>query len=130
MCGACGRTVVADPVFPGGRTVRGNLIAGQIMDQLCSSLPGRVKVAGQPDGFLVAATGRPQALCATVAQAWAAVHAAAPTAVAGLDLDRIPAEIEARYRADPEHALLRAVVASAREVLTPEARPPNARTRR
>jgi hypothetical protein len=109
--------VVADPVFPGGRTVRANLIAGQIIDQLCSSLPGRVKIAGHPDGFLVSAPGRGQALCATVAEAWAAVHAAAPTAALILHQDL--AVLEARYRASPEHALLHAVVATAREILTP-----------
>ena len=70
MCGACGRVVVADPVFPDGRTLRGNLIAAQLITALCA---GRIKVAGRPEGFVVSAPGRRQVLCATVAEVWDAI---------------------------------------------------------
>lgn len=113
MCGACGQVVVADPVFPDGRTTRGNLIAAQLLDALCAPLPGRIKVAGRPDGFLVSAPGRRQALCATVAQVWTAVLALAPDAAAVLD--PVPPEILRRYAS--EHALRDAVLA----VLSPTA---------
>lgn len=70
MCGACGRVVVADPVFPGGRTLRGNLIAAQLVTALCA---GRITVAGRAEGFVVSAPGRGQVLCATVAEVWTAI---------------------------------------------------------
>lgn len=70
MCGACGRVVVADPVFPDGRTLRGNLIAAQLITALCAN---RVKVAGRQEGFAVSVPGRAQVLCATVAGVWAAI---------------------------------------------------------
>src|SRR5579875_3211376 len=109
MCGACGQVVVADPVFPGGRTTRGNLIAAQIIDALCAGLPGRIKVTGRPDGFVVSAPGRRQSLCATVAEVWTAVRAAAPSAVFD-----VPPEVAARYAG--EQALLDAIVTTARTV--------------
>src|SRR5690349_3444425 len=113
MCGACGRPLAADPAFPDGRTTRGNLIAAQIINQLCSSLTGRVKVAGLPDGFVVSAPGRGQALCATVSEAWAAVFAAAPASVAVLETT--PDGLEARYSGGIEHRMLEAVIAMGRE---------------
>ncbi|MGW4488336.1 hypothetical protein ACWEOE_31370 [Amycolatopsis sp. NPDC004368] len=103
MCGACGRTVVTDPVFPAGRSTRGNLIAGQMLDALCAGT--RIRVSGQPDGFAVTPPGRRPLSCATVAEVWAAVLAAAPGTVVMLT-----AELEARYRA--ELPLLQAVVAA------------------
>lgn len=110
MCGACGRPVTADPVFPDGRTTRGNLIAAQIINQLCPSAPARVKVVGHAEGFLVSAPGRPQELCWTVAEAWAAVLAADPAA--GLGLERAPDELRPRYCGTGDHPLLEAVTAA------------------
>jgi hypothetical protein len=101
MCGACGRTVSADPVFPGGRTTRGNLLAGQMIDRLCAVRTGWVRVAGSTEGFVVSAPGRRQAGCPTVADAWRAVLTAAPTASG--TLHAVPDELHARYRG--EHAL-------------------------
>ncbi|MCH6472393.1 hypothetical protein [Sinomonas terrae] len=112
MCGVCGRAVVADPVFPEGRTTRGNLIAAQMIAGLCPPLAGRVKVAGLAAGFAVTASGGRQALCATVGEAWAAVFAAAPAA---LGLEDVPKELEARYPAVAERLLLQAVIAAGRE---------------
>jgi hypothetical protein len=103
MCGVCGQMVVADPVFPGGRTLRGNLIAAQLINQLCA---GRIKVAGRSEGFVVSAPGRRPVLCSTVADVWTAIRAAAPTAVFD-----VPPEIAARYAG--EQALLDAIVATA-----------------
>lgn len=103
MCGACGQVVVADPVFPDGRTLRGNLIAAQLIEALCA---GRIKVAGRSEGFVVSAPGRRPVLCATVAEVWTAVRAAAPSAVFD-----IPPEIADRYTG--ERALLDAIIANA-----------------
>jgi hypothetical protein len=113
MCGACGRTVVADPVFPGGRTTRGNLIAGQIIDRFCgAAAPGRVRVTGRTDGFVISAPGRRQTLCATVGAVWTAVLTAVP---ATLDvLESIPDDVTSHYADSPENALLTAVVESGR----------------
>jgi hypothetical protein len=103
MCGACGQVVVADPVFPDGRTTRGNLIAAQIIEALCA---GRIKVAGRSEGFVVSAPGHRPVLCATVAEMWTAVRAAVPAAVFD-----VPPEIADRYAG--EQALLDAIVATA-----------------
>jgi hypothetical protein len=113
MCGACGRPVAADPVFPEGRTTRGNLIAAQMIAALCLPLAGRVKVAGLADGFAITAPARPQAQCPTVGEAWAALLAAAPDAVAVLD--NVPDGLQARYRDPIEQRLLEAVIAAGRE---------------
>jgi hypothetical protein len=113
MCGACGRPVAADPVFPEGRTTRGNLIAAQMIAALCPPLAGRVKVVGLADGFVVSAPGRPQALCATVGEAWAALFTAAPAAVAVLD--DVSDGLAARYRDPIEYRRLEAVIAAGRE---------------
>ncbi|MEW2508027.1 MULTISPECIES: hypothetical protein [unclassified Amycolatopsis] len=103
MCGACGRTVVPDPVFPAGRSTRGNLIAGQLLDALCAAAANRIRVAGHADGFTVTLPGRRPVSCATVADVWSAVLAAAPGTTGTPS-----AELEARYRT--ELPLLRAVV--------------------
>jgi hypothetical protein len=104
MCGACGRTVVADPVFPDGRSTRGNLIAGQILDALCAAAGNRIRVTGGPAGFTASIAGRP-VRCATVAEVWTVVLAAAPDTPS-----TPPPELEARYRT--ERRLLRAIAAS------------------
>lgn len=109
MCGACGRSVVTDPVFPDGRTTRGNLIAGQIIDALCAAAGNQLRVAGRPDGFTVSMPGRQPVPCATVADVWSTVLAAAPaTTVAPT------AELAARYRT--ESRLVGAIVTVATAV--------------
>ncbi|MFI5614451.1 hypothetical protein [Amycolatopsis sp. NPDC051903] len=109
MCGACGRTVATDPVFPDGRTTRGNLIAGQILDALCAAARNRIRVAGRPDGFAVSLPGRQPVPCATVADVWSAILATAPATAT-----TPTAELEARYRT--ESRLVRAIVAAANAV--------------
>jgi hypothetical protein len=91
--------VVADPVFPDGRTTRGNLIAGQIIDALCAAAHNRIRVTGRTDGFTVSIPGRRPVPCPTVTDVWSAVLAAA-------------AELEARYRT--ESRLLHAIVTALR----------------
>lgn len=120
MCGACGRQVAADPVFPEGRTLRGNLIAAQMINQLCSSVTPRVKVGGHADGFVVALPGRRQELCATVGEAWAAVFAAAPARA--VVLESLPDEQGGRFGGRPEHRLLQAVIAAGQEAARPVSR--------
>ena len=113
MCGACGRTVTADPVFPAGRTTRGNLIAARMIGELCASAAGRATVVGQADRFIVSAPGRQQTLCATVGEAWDAVFSLAPSSA--LLLDAVPEELEEKYRGSGAQQLLGAVVAAGRE---------------
>lgn len=115
MCGACGRPVAEDPVFPDGRTTRGNLIAAQMIAELCPSLTGRVKVMARPDGFVVSAPGGQQTVCATVGAVWAVLHSLAQDA--GALLEPALAGLEERYRRAGEHRLLEAVAASGRSQL-------------
>ena len=122
MCGACGRHVAADPVFPEGRTLRGNLIAAQMINELCSSVTPRVKVGGHADGFVVSQPGRRQELCSTVGEAWAAVFAAAPARAVVLDglpdeQEGLPDEQEGRHGGRAEHRLLQAVIAAGLEAV-------------
>lgn len=106
MCGACGRTVIADPVFPAGRTTRGNLIAGRILDALRAPWGNGIRVTGRPDGITVTLPGRRPVPCATVADVRSAVLAAAPATAT------TPTELAARYRT--ETRLLRAIVTASR----------------
>lgn len=106
MCGACGHAVVVDPVFPSGRTLRGTLIAAQVITRLAGSSPG-LSVIGVTDGFVVRVPGRQQQVCTTVADAWLALdHFVAhdPRLSAG------SAECEAHYVAAGHGALFDAVL--------------------
>ena len=105
---------MADPVFPGGRTTRGNLLAGQIIDALCAAAHNRIRVTGRPEGFTVSIPGRRPVTCATVADVWSAVFAASP-ATASVTFPTV--QLEARYRT--ESRLLRAVVAASTVAASP-----------
>ncbi len=72
MCGACGRTVVADPVLGPVRTMRDQLLVAQTVNALVSR-PGApvVRVAGS--GWVVAGRTGSSAACDTVEQLWSAV---------------------------------------------------------
>lgn len=73
MCGACGRTVVADPVLGPVRTMRQHLIVAQTVNDLCRSWPGVPKVAATGSGWLVVSpTGAFEAV-STVEALWTAV---------------------------------------------------------
>ncbi|WP_445156070.1 hypothetical protein ACTWLI_07865 [Arthrobacter sp. Hor0625] len=73
MCGACGQTVVADPVLGPVRTMRQHLIVAQTVNDLCRSWPGAPKVAATGGGWLVSRpTGAIEAV-STVEALWTAV---------------------------------------------------------
>ena len=87
MCGACGRTVVADPVLGPVRTTRDLLLVAQVVNAAASRLPGGpvVRVAGS--GWVVAGRTGSTTACDTVGQLWAAVissGAASPDAAVRL----------------------------------------------
>ncbi len=73
MCGACGRTVIADPVLGSTRATRDLLLVAHVVNAVTAGLPGApaVRVAG--DRWLVAgSTGRTSA-CDTVRDLWRAM---------------------------------------------------------
>jgi len=73
MCGACGQTVVADPVLGPVRTMRQHLIVAQTVNDLCRSWAGAPKVAATAGGWLVSkSTGAIEAV-STVEALWTAV---------------------------------------------------------
>jgi hypothetical protein len=115
MCGACGRGVADDPVFPDGRTTRGNLIAAQMIVELCPSPAGRVKVRATAEGFVLSVPGGRQIVCTTVDAVWATLHTQAP--VSGALLESAFDGLEERYRRAGEHRLLAAVAASGLRVV-------------
>lgn len=102
MCGACGRTVVADPVLGPVRTMRQHLIVAQTVNELCRSWPGAPKVAATGGGWLVTGpTGATEAV-ATVEAVWAAVlrgRACAPLSAAVEAADAEADSIAARVLA-------------------------------
>ncbi|MHA7263556.1 hypothetical protein ACX80W_10180 [Arthrobacter sp. TMN-37] len=92
MCGACGRTIVADDVVGQVRTLRQHLLVASAVNALCDGLPGvpGVSVAGdswQLRGVTGAVTG-----CDTVAELWADIAAGCPPAALSRLADRLAAE--------------------------------------
>lgn len=72
MCGACGRTVVADPALGSVRTTRDMLIAAQLVNSI-AGVPGGPVVRVMGDSWMLAGrTGRSTA-CDTVHQCWRAL---------------------------------------------------------
>lgn len=71
MCGACGRTVVADDVLGAERTLRSQYMVVQVFKEVCATLPGlpTLQVAG--DGWLVRAATGGVHMCQTVGHIWA-----------------------------------------------------------
>ncbi|MCU1567255.1 MAG: hypothetical protein JWQ56_2192, partial [Pseudarthrobacter sp.] len=53
MCGACGRTTVADPALGPVRTMRQHLIVAATVNTVCAGLPGAPKVTALRDGWLM-----------------------------------------------------------------------------
>ena len=73
MCGACGRSVVSDPVLGPTRTLRQHLIVAQTINAACQSWPGAPKVAATSGGWLVSGpTGATEAV-STVEALWTTV---------------------------------------------------------
>ncbi len=73
MCGACGRTVMPDPLLGTVRTLRQHLIVAQTVNEICRPWAGAPKVAATSGGWLVARpTGGTEA-CSTVEALWNSV---------------------------------------------------------
>ncbi|WP_104180918.1 hypothetical protein [Arthrobacter sp. B0490] len=94
MCGACGRTVVADPVLGSVRTTRDLLLVAQTVNAITSGLPGRpvVRVAG--DGWVLPGRTGTTTSCDTVEQVWSAlvsIHASGASRLAEALTSSLPA---------------------------------------
>jgi hypothetical protein len=73
MCGACGSTIVPDPVLGAVRTLRQHLIVAQTVNTVCGGLPGAPKVKALSDGWLLSGPLGATLLCNTVEELWTAV---------------------------------------------------------
>lgn len=73
MCGACGRSVVSDPVLGPTRTLRQHLIVAQTINEACQSWPGAPKVAATSSGWLVAGPKGAAEAVSTVQALWSVV---------------------------------------------------------
>ena len=73
MCGACGRSVVSDPVLGPNRTMRQHLIVAQTINSVCQAWPGVPRVAATSGGWLVSGPTGATAAIATVEALWSAV---------------------------------------------------------
>lgn len=80
MCGACGRSVVSDPVLGPNRTMRQHLIVAQTINSVCQTWPGAPKVAATSDGWMVSGPTGATAAIATVEALWSAVFPSSPGA--------------------------------------------------
>lgn len=93
MCGACGRTVVADDVLGAERTLRSQHIVAQTINGLCRAVPGAPSVQIAGDAWsLRSATGAVQN-CSTVAELWAAFAGKVGTSVLPILRARIEGEL-------------------------------------
>ena len=84
MCGACGRTVVSDPVLGPIRTLRQHLIVAQTINGACQSWPGAPKVAATSGGWLVSGPKGVTEAVSTVEALWSAVLRGRPGALQDL----------------------------------------------
>ena len=77
MCGACGRTVVADEVLGPVRTLRSQFIVAQTLKKLCVAVPGlpAIQVAG--DGWTIRTETGGSRPCLSVRDIWAVLIAEA-----------------------------------------------------
>lgn len=104
MCGACGRTTVADPALGPVRTLRQHLIVAGAINTVCLGLPGAPKVTALRDGWMVSGPSGASRQCQTVEELWAAVLGCFTEASV---LGRLRGRQEA-YAADPSNAGLAA----------------------
>jgi len=81
MCGACGRSVVSDPVLGPSRTLRQHLIVAQTINAACQSWPGAPKIAATSSGWLVAGPTGATAAVSTVEALWTTVLRGRPRGV-------------------------------------------------
>ncbi len=84
MCGACGRSVVSDPVLGPIRTLRQHLIVAQTINGACQSWPGAPKVAATSGGWLVSGPKGVTEAVSTVEALWSAVLRGRPGALQAL----------------------------------------------
>lgn len=109
MCGACGRTTVADPALGPVRTMRQHLIVASTINALCTGLPGAPKVTALKDGWMMSGPCGVSRPCQTLEELWSAVLGCFPDALVS---DRLRRHRQA-YAADPVNAGLPARVAQA-----------------
>lgn len=107
MCGACGRTTVADPALGPVRTMRQHLIVAATVNAVCTGLPGAPKVTALKDGWLMTGPSGVSRQCATLENLWSAVLGCFtdPTVLGRLFRRR------KAYAADPANAGLPAIAA-------------------
>ena len=73
MCGACGRTVVADPALGPVRTTRDLLVVAQLVNSIVAGLPGGPVVRVSGDAWILAGRTGTSTRCDTVEQLWTAL---------------------------------------------------------
>lgn len=73
MCGACGQTVVNDPVLGPVRTLRQHLIVAQTINSISHSWPGVPKVVATRNGWLISGSTGGAESATTVEQLWEAI---------------------------------------------------------
>lgn len=73
MCGACGRTTVADPALGAARTLRQHLIVAGAVNGMCHGLSGAPKVTALADGWMLSGPSGANRQCHTVEELWHAV---------------------------------------------------------
>ncbi len=73
MCGACGRTVVVDPVLGAERTLRQHIIVAQTVSRACRAWPGLPRITATGAGWTVTGATGATTLCATVEALWGEV---------------------------------------------------------
>lgn len=100
MCGACGRTTVADPALGPVRTMRQHLIVAATVNALCTGLPGAPKVTALKDGWLMTGPSGASRQCQTLEELWSAVLGCFTGASVA---DRLRRRRQA-YAADPANA--------------------------
>ncbi len=100
MCGACGRTTVADPALGPARTMRQHLIVAATVNAVCAGLPGAPKVTALKDGWLMTGAAGASAQCQTLNELWSAVLGCFKDASV---LDQLNGRRQA-YAADPANA--------------------------
>ncbi len=110
MCGACGRTVVADEALGPVRTVRQHHLVASAVNALCAGLPGVPRVLVTGDSWQLRGATGAVTRCDTVAELWAAVAAGCSAGALSLLAGRLAAErtaAEGLRRAVIEAGLLR-----------------------
>jgi len=100
MCGACGRTTVADPALGPVRTMRQHLIVAGAVNAVCAGLPGAPKVTALKDGWMLTGAAGYSSQCQTLQELWSAVLGCFTDASVLENLRRR----RLAYAADPAHA--------------------------